>query len=265
MASRSEMLKTTLGDTTYRALSVLAGSESPMSGRGVASALGVSPTTATDLLSKLRNAGLATAGKHGKAHLWRLDTDNDDVRVWLKEQRDDTATARGMSPYPTGAGGVTFERKVATHYLAHLLLHDGGTELGDGRFVVRVDFQQAPEHAVDDLVVHAARVDESEPSLVLAIAVRRSPDLVHSDPDTRKLIRAFVKEIIQTPTDGPELRLALVAAGPQPHAQQLATLAGFAANQIEASKFFPSSRRRTSSLVRFRDVSLNSKSSYAAL
>ena len=31
----------------------------------------------------------------------------------------------GMSPYATGGGGVTFERKVAVQYLAHLLVGDG--------------------------------------------------------------------------------------------------------------------------------------------
>ena len=62
-----------------------------------------------------------------------------------------------MSPYATGGGGVTFERKVAVQYLARLLAGDGTSELGDGRRVVSVAFQQAPEHPVDDLVVSAAR------------------------------------------------------------------------------------------------------------
>ena len=118
-----------------------------------------------------------------------------------------------MSPYPTGGGGVTFERKVAVQYLAHLLVGDGAMELGDGRFVVSVAFQQAPEHSVDDLVIRAARADESEPSLVLAVGVRRSPDLVQSDESTKKLIRAFVHEVINAPVDGPEHRVALVVAG----------------------------------------------------
>jgi hypothetical protein len=54
-----------------------------------------------------------------------------------------------MSPYSTGGGGVTFERKVAVQYLTHLLIGDGAVELGDGRFVVSVAFQQAPEHWVE--------------------------------------------------------------------------------------------------------------------
>ena len=144
----------------------------------------------------------------------------------------------GMSPYATGGGGVTFERKVAVQYLAHLLVGDGANEIGDGRCVVSVAFQQAPGHPVDDLVVSAARPDELQPSLVLALGVRRSPKLVLSDESTRNLIRQFVRAVINAPTDGPEHRLGLVVAGPQPHAEQLAKLAILAAAQMDAPGFF---------------------------
>ena len=63
----------------------------------------------------------------------------------------------GASPYATGGGGVNFERRVAVQYLAHLLVGDGAGEISDGRCVVSVAFQQAPDHAVDDLVVRAER------------------------------------------------------------------------------------------------------------
>ena len=149
-----------------------------------------------------------------------------------------TASLQGMSPYATGGGGVTFERKVAVKYLAHLLVGDGASELGDGRSVVRVEFQQAPDHPVDDLVVTAACPDESLPSLVLALGIRRSPNLVSSDESTRKLIQQFVRAVMNAPTDGPEHRLGLVVAGPQPHAEQLAKLAGLAAVQMDAPGFF---------------------------
>ena len=146
--------------------------------------------------------------------------------------------APGMSPYATGGGGVTFERKVAVQYLARLLVGDGAVELGDGRRVVSVAFQQAPEHPVDDLVVSAARPDEPGPSRVLAIAVRRAPELVVSDESTRKLVRAFVDAVGKAPTDGPEHRWCLVVAGSQPHAEQLAELAAHAVTQMDAPGFF---------------------------
>ena len=151
---------------------------------------------------------------------------------------DAGSSAQGMSPYATGGGGVTFERKVAVQYLAHLLVGDGANELGDGRRVVSVAFQQAPAHSVDDLVVSAARTDELQPSLVLAIAVRRSPNLVVSDERARELIRQFVRAVMDAPVVGPETRLGLVVAGPRRHAEQLATLADLAVVHMDAPGFF---------------------------
>ncbi len=151
---------------------------------------------------------------------------------------DGDARSAGVSPYSTGGGGVTFERKVAVNYLAHLLVGDNTGELGDARRVESVAFQQAPEHSVDDLVVQAARPDEQEPSLVLALAVRRKPQIVSSDESTRKLIRQFVRAVIDAPIDGPEFRVGLVVSGRQTHAEHLATLAAHAAVQMDAPGFF---------------------------
>ncbi len=245
MVSTTDMLQTTLGETAYKALTVLANSSTPMSGRMVATALAVAPTTATAVLAKLREAGFAMSSRQGRADRWHLNTDNTVLRSWLQEARGEPTTANapsGMSPYATGGGGITFERKVAVQYLAHLLVGDGAAELGDGRFVVTVAFQQAPKHTVDDLVIGAARADELEPSLILAVGVRRSPDLVQSDESTKKLIRAFVDEIINAPVDGPEHRVALVVAGTQDHAEQLARLADLAYKQMDAPSFFALAR-----------------------
>ncbi len=148
------------------------------------------------------------------------------------------SSPRGMSPYATGGGGVTFERKVAVKYLAHLLVGDNATELGDDRRVVSVAFQQAPLHSVDDLLVNAARLDEVQPSLVLALGVRRSLNLVVSDEPSQKLIRQFVRAVIDVQTDGREHRLGLVVSGSQQHAKQLAELAYHAAVQMDAPGFF---------------------------
>ena len=144
----------------------------------------------------------------------------------------------GMSPYATGGGGVTFERKVAVQYLAHLLVGDGAVEFGEGRRAVSVAFQQAPDYPVDDLVIQAARLEEVEPSLEIALGVRRLPTLVSSNESTRKLIREFVRAVINAPVHGPEARLGLVVAGSQQHAQQLSTLANLTAVQMDAAGFF---------------------------
>ncbi len=150
----------------------------------------------------------------------------------------DGATANTTSPYASGGGGVTFERKVAVTYLAHLLVGDGAAELGDERRVVGVAVQQAPDHPVDDLLITAARTHEREPSLVLAMGVRRAPNVVNSDESTQKLVRDFVRGVINAPVKGPEHRLALVVAGPQEQTKQLATLADLAAVQNNAPAFF---------------------------
>lgn len=144
----------------------------------------------------------------------------------------------GTSPYATGGGGVTFERKVAVMYLAHLLVGDAAPGLGGERRVVSVAFQQAPDHPVDDLVVTAALSHEIQPSLVLAIAVRREPNLVKSDERTRKLIRDYLRSIVEAPADGPEHAFALVVAGPQDQAQQLGVLADLAKHQMNEAAFF---------------------------
>ena len=144
----------------------------------------------------------------------------------------------GMSPYATGGGGVTFERKVAVQYLAHLLAGDSASELGGDHRVVEVAFQQAPDHPADDLVVSATRSDELQPSLVLALAIRRSPSLVASDELTQALIRQFVRAVINAPENGSEHLLGLVVAGPQEHAKQLAKLASLSKGQMNAPGFF---------------------------
>lgn len=147
-------------------------------------------------------------------------------------------SASGASPYATGGGGVTFERKVAVQYLAHLLVGDSAVEFGAGRRAVSVAFQQDPDHPVDDLVVCAAHPEEFEPSWEIALEVRRSPNLVQSDESAQKLIRKFVRALRKAVPGGLERRWGLVVAGPQTHAEQLAKLAGLAAAQMDAPCFF---------------------------
>lgn len=143
-----------------------------------------------------------------------------------------------MSPYATGGGGVTFERKVAVNYLAKMLTGSGATELGGGRSIASVSFQQAPDHAVDDLVVRAQRANEAEPSLVLALAVRRGPSLIRSDNKARKLIGTLLSELGNDFGADVDHIVGLVVAGPQPHASQLAELSGLARGQANPETFF---------------------------
>ena len=153
------------------------------------------------------------------------------------EERVASAGA-AMSPYATGGGGVTLERKVAVNYLAKMLTGSGATELGAGRSVASVSFQQAPDHAADDLVVRAQRAHEAEPSLVLALAVRRAPSLVQSDDKARKLVGTLLSELEKDLGTDVDHLVGLVVAGPQPHASQLAELSGLARGQPSPEAFF---------------------------
>lgn len=149
-------------------------------------------------------------------------------------QRETTVASASSSPYATGGGGVTFERRVATRYLAHLLTGASSPEL-DNRRVVGVAFQQAPSHPVDDLVVLAARDGEDMASLELSVGVRRSPDFVISDMDTKKLIGSFLIAAQERSAEGVERRLAICVAGPQNAAAQVEELANLARTRNAAA------------------------------
>lgn len=167
--------------------------------------------------------------------VWR----GEDIRQWDAARNKKAGRPREVaSPYSTGGGGVTFERRVAVQYLAWLLTGDGSTELGDGRMVQAVQFQQAGNTPVDDLVILAARPDERAPSLQLALGVRRRPRIIPSDPLSHQLILQYVQALLAFPDDGLDHRLALVVAGPQQPASQLSELASFAADQKDADSFF---------------------------
>lgn len=145
---------------------------------------------------------------------------------------------RGSSPYATGGGGVTFERKVAVQFLARLLTGDSASELGDRRCVVGVEFQQDHAFPVDDVIIRAACPSDTVPPLTLALGIRRSPKIFKSDDSTRKLLRQYVRAATEEPPDGHELLLGLVVSGPQLHAKQLARLADSAAAQRDSTAFF---------------------------
>ena len=151
---------------------------------------------------------------------------------------DTVLLQRGSSPYATGGGGVTFERKVAVQYLARLLTGDSASELGDRRRVVGVEFQQEHAFPVDDVIIKAACPRRTVPPLTLALGVRRSPKIVKSDGSTRKLLGQYVRAATVEPPEGRELLLGLVVSGPQPHAKQLAQLADAAAAQRDSTAFF---------------------------
>ncbi|MEY9855074.1 nucleoside phosphorylase/tetratricopeptide (TPR) repeat protein/DNA-binding transcriptional ArsR family regulator [Catenulispora sp. GAS73] len=85
MTTADDQLRALLDDTAYRALESLARSSEPVSGRALARALNVSPTTATSALALLRKAGFVTSTAAGRSMLWYLDASNPTMRSWLQE------------------------------------------------------------------------------------------------------------------------------------------------------------------------------------
>ena len=155
-----------------------------------------------------------------------------------RERPSGSRSGEASSPYSTGGGGVTLERRIGALYLAQLLTGDTSPELGDDGAIVSVAFQQAPRVSVDDLVVTVSRPGETEPSVELAIGIRRRPNLVRSNGDAQTLFGQYVQALVDAPDDNREHRLALVVAGRNTHAEQLSELCAHARTQVDALAFF---------------------------
>ncbi|MFJ5220564.1 hypothetical protein ACIP98_38520 [Streptomyces sp. NPDC088354] len=92
MTSTADQLKALLGDTEFRALQALAGSSAPVSGRALARALNVSPTTALSTLQMLNKAGFVVSSLDGRSRLWSIEMSNPMMHNWLHEA--DAASSR---------------------------------------------------------------------------------------------------------------------------------------------------------------------------
>lgn len=140
---------------------------------------------------------------------------------------------KAASPYSTGGGGVTLERRIVATYVARMLAGRSAPEIGGGRVITRVAVQQGPKHAVDDIVVTAELEDST---VTVTIASRRHPEFVTSDTDTRKLIRTLLEEIASPGSTG-EQRLVIAVAGHQDNASQVQELADLARAHADHASF----------------------------
>lgn len=191
MATAAETLRATLSETEYQALAALAGATTPLSGRQVATALEVSPTTSNRALRTLAEAGFAASEKSGRANLWRLTVSNPSISAWLEEATPSPAgPSAGSSPYSTGGGGVRLEHSYAACLVAALLAGEAVAELGDSVSVDSIRLQASDISAVDDIVIEGLDA-QGEPHRSY-IAVRRSPLLTTSDSASVPLIRDFL-------------------------------------------------------------------------
>lgn len=195
MATAAETLQATLSETQYRALEALAQSSEALSGRRVASALGVSPTTANEALGTLAAAGFATSEQSGRAKLWRLAVTHPSMSEWLGEVMAPVSTsASASSPYSTGGGGVRLEHSYAACLLAGMLAGHALPELGDSLTVDSIRLQASDVSEVDDILVEGR--DAQGEVHRASIAVRRSPTLTRSDSASVPLFRDFLTLVI---------------------------------------------------------------------
>lgn len=191
MATADETLQATLSQTEYGALKVLAGSTAPRSGRNLAAALGVSPTTANAALATLVDAGFATSKKSGRATVWRLAVSNPLISAWLEEVMPAaTGPTTGASPYSTGGGGVRLEHSYAACLIAAFLAGESSSELGDSLSVDVIRLQASDVSEPDDIVIEGRGVNGELHRV--SVAVRRSPALTKSDVASIPLIRDFL-------------------------------------------------------------------------
>jgi nucleoside phosphorylase len=106
VTSTDEELRVLLGDRPFRILTVLAGATTPVSGRALGRSLGISPTTASTALARLKQAGFAVSDRAGRSNLWRLDRSNATIRRWLAEAA--TSTVREEERRPLQLSAVIF-------------------------------------------------------------------------------------------------------------------------------------------------------------
>lgn len=195
MATAAETLQATLSETEYGALVALAQSTDVLSGRRVASVLGVSPTTANEALGTLAEAGFATSERSGRARLWRLAVTHPSISDWLKEVMPAVQpSASTSSPYSTGGGGVRLEHSYAACLLAGMLAGEALPEFGDSLTVDSIRLQASDVSEVDDILVEGR--DAQGEVHQASIAVRRKPTLTRSDSASVPLFRDFLTLVI---------------------------------------------------------------------
>ncbi|WP_277213148.1 helix-turn-helix domain-containing protein [Isoptericola croceus] len=237
MATAEETLRATLSDTEYNALTVLAGSADELSGRKVATALNVSPTTANDALGTLAEAGFVTSRKSGRATLWRLAVTNPSISTWLEETMPIGASpSTGSSPYSTGGGGVRLEHTYAACLVASLLAGDAIPELGDAISADSIRLQASDRSDVDDILLEGR--DAHGEVHRSSIAVRRSPLLTKSDSASVPLFQDFLSVVIHhwTTVEAGHWRLVLAVSTNANAITQLAELAELASSLPNAAE-----------------------------
>lgn len=137
-----------------------------------------------------------------------------------------------VSPYAGGGGGSTLGHRVATSYLADMLLGHGRPETHELP-VVRLSFQTNPTDPVDDLRIEAA---DGEARVIVHVAARRSPQFVKSHEKTATLVGSLLDQIDQFGEDERGY-VAVAVAGMTPPLKEVQGLASLARNNASEPAF----------------------------
>lgn len=137
-----------------------------------------------------------------------------------------------VNPYAGGGGGSTFGHRVATSYLADMLLGAARPETGELP-VVKVAFQTNPADPVDDLRVKAeSRGDRA----VVHVAVRRAPQFIKSHTKTATLVRTLLDQV-DTFEDADRAYVAVAVAGMTNAHREVQRLASLARDNSTEAEF----------------------------
>jgi len=148
------------------------------------------------------------------------EASRDSVEPAAPTDSDDGTTA--INPYAGGSGGGTLAHRIATSYLADMLLGAGRPET-DELPVVRVAFQTDPD-PVDDIRVEAERDGDR---VVVHIAARRKPNFTKRHAKTAELVGTLLDQI-DAVGDDEHAYVAVAFVGmtnPLREVQQLASMA----------------------------------------
>ncbi|MHA7291306.1 hypothetical protein ACX80V_16910 [Arthrobacter sp. MDT3-24] len=158
-------------------------------------------------------------------------TDDDGKRERAAPDNGDEVAV--VNPYAGGGGGSTLGHRVATSYLADMLLGAARPET-DELPVVKVAFQTNPADPVDDLRVEAEKDGESA---VVHVAVRRSPQFMKSHTKTAKLIGTLLDQV-DTFEEEDRAYVAVALAGMTNSHREVQRLASLARDNVAEVEFY---------------------------
>jgi hypothetical protein len=158
-------------------------------------------------------------------------TDDDAKREQFAPDNVDIVAV--VSPYAGGGGGSTFAHRVATSYLADMLIGAGRPET-DELPVVRLAFQTNPTDPVDDLRIEA---ESNGGRVVVHVAARRAPQFTRNHPKTAKLVGTLLDQV-DTFSDDQRAYVAVAVAGMTPAQREVQLLASLARDNASEADFY---------------------------